>query len=330
MARRWWLLRSWRWCATSQQSAKARRRLVAILGATGTGKSEVAIALAEALDGEVINTDAYQVYRGMDIGTAKVAPEQRARVPHRLVDIADPSDHLSLSRFLDLATETLAETWQQGRLPVLAGGSGQYVWAVVEGWQPPRVPPDPALRAELEALAEVEGPEVVHARLLAIDPEAAGRLDPRNARRNIRALEVVMRTGKTLAACQARTPIDAEVLVIGLRLDREALYARLDARVDAMLDAGFVAEVEGLRAAGLGDAVPVRGATGYREIGAYLDGEISLEEAIQRTKHAHHRLVRRQGAWFKDTDERIRWLEAGPSAAGDAVALVRGRLANEP
>jgi tRNA dimethylallyltransferase len=259
----------------------------------------------------------------MDIGTAKVPAEERARVPHYLIDIVEPSDHLTLARFLDFANAALDDVWSRGRLPVLAGGSGQYVWALIEGWQPPRVPPDLALRAELEAVAEAAGPEVLHDRLAALDPEAAAKLDRRNGRRIIRALEVVMRTGKTLAMCQARTPIDADVFVIGLRLDRENLYARLDARVDTMLEAGFVAEVEALRAAGYGNAFPVQGGTGYREIGAYLDGEYDLDEAVRRTKNAHHRLVRRQSAWFRDADPRIHWLDAGPGAPAEAADAVR-------
>jgi tRNA dimethylallyltransferase len=276
----------------------------------------------------VISTDAYQVYRGMDIGTAKVSASERSRVPHHLIDIVEPSDHLTLARFLDYANEALADVWSRDRLPVLAGGSGQYVWALIEGWQPPRVPPDLELRADLDAVAAAEGPEVLHDRLAALDPEAAEKLDRRNARRIIRALEVVMRTGKTLAMCQARTPIDADVFVIGLRLDRETLYARLDARVDAMLDAGFVAEVEALRAAGYGESRPVEGGTGYREISAYLDGEYELDEAVRRIKNAHHRLVRRQAAWFRDSDPRIHWIDAGTSTAAEAVEAVRAWLAH--
>jgi len=263
----------------------------------------------------------------MDIGTAKVPAAERARARHHLIDIVAPDEHLTLARFLDLAAEALADIWSRGSLPVLAGGSGQYAWALIEGWQPPRVAPDAALRAELEAVAEAEGPEAVHARLAALDPEAAARLDPRNARRVIRALEVVMRTGKTLAACQARQPIDADVLVIGLRLGRDALYARLDERVEAMMAAGLVEEVKRLREQGFGDSRPLRGAAGYREISAFLDGEYDLAEAVRRTKNAHHRLVRRQAAWFRDSDQRIHWIEAGNSAPAEAVEITRSWLA---
>jgi tRNA dimethylallyltransferase len=304
----------------------ARRPLVAIVGATATGKSDAAIAVAEACAGEVLSIDAYQVYRGMDIGTAKLSPDARARMPHHLIDIADPADPLTLARFLDAAHLALGGVWSRGRLPVMAGGSGQYVWALLEGWQVPRVEPDPALRSELEALAQDKGTAALVDRLAALDPEAAGRLDPGNPRRLIRAIELVASTGRSLAACQTRSPIDAEVLVLGLRLPREELYARLDARTDAMFAAGFVEEVRSLRAAGKGETQPVRGGVGYKEVSAYLDGDYDLAEAVRRMKNANHRLVRRQNAWFKDDDARIRWVDAGPDAATSCVDAVRAWL----
>ena len=300
-----------------------RRRLIAVVGATATGKSEVAVAIAEALDGEVVSTDAYQVYRGLDIGTAKAGPALRNRVPHHLIDIAEPSPPMTLALFLEAANKVLDDIWSRNRLPVLAGGSGQYVWALLEGWQVPRVEPNPALRTELEALAATGGPEALRERLAALDPQAAAAIDVANTRRVIRAIEVISSTGRTLAACQTRQPIDAETLVIGLRLPREQLYQRLDARTDAMYEAGFLDEVQALRARGYGDTSALRGGVGYKEVSAYLDGEYDLEEAIRRHKNANHRLVRRQNAWFKDTDQRIHWLEAGPDASSQAVELAK-------
>ena len=300
-----------------------RRPLVAVVGATATGKSDVAIALAEALDGEVVNADAYQVYRGLDIGTAKVSAAVRARVPHHLIDITDPPTPMTLALFLEAAQAALEDIWGRKKLPVLAGGSGQYVWALLEGWQVPRVEPDPALRAELEALAADGGAAALRARLAALDPEAAASIDAENKRRVIRAIEVVSSTGRPLAACQTRVPIDADVLVLGLRLSREALYDRLDARTDSMYAAGFVQEVERLRALGYADTPAVRGGVGYKEVSAYLDGYYDLAEAVRRHKNANHRLVRRQNAWFKDYDLRIRWIDAGPDASREAVEAAR-------
>jgi tRNA dimethylallyltransferase len=305
----------------------SRPPLVAVVGATATGKSDAAIAIAEALEGEVVNTDAYQLYRGLDIGTAKVDAATRARVRHHLIDVTEPDGPLTLARYLDLATAAIEDVWAQGKLPVLAGGSGQYVWAIIEGWQVPRVPPDLELRAELEALGQQEGPEAVHARLVAADPEAAARLDPRNLRRIVRALEVVTRTGLPLAACQTRRPIDADVLVVGLRLPRDEHYRRLDERAEAQFAAGLLDEVRRLRQEGYGEAPPLRGGIGYKEVSAYLDGEYDLDEALRRTKNANHRLVRRQGAWFKPDDPRITWIEGGEGAGERAVSAVQAWLA---
>jgi tRNA dimethylallyltransferase len=303
-----------------------RKPLIAVVGATATGKSDVAIAIAEAVGGEVVNTDAYQVYRGLDSGTAKLAPEQRARVPHHLIDIAAPAEPLTLALFLEAAKGVLYDVWARGRVPVLAGGSGQYLWALIEGWQVPRVEPNPALRAELEALVASAGLDALRQRLDALDPEAARTLDMSNTRRVIRAIEVISGTGRPLAACQTREPIDADVLVLGLRMDRDALYERLDARTDAMYERGFVAEVQSLRARGLGETSAVRGGVGYKEVSAYLDGQYDLAEAIRRHKNANHRLVRRQNAWFRPGDERIRWLEAGEGAAQAAAEAAMGWL----
>jgi tRNA dimethylallyltransferase len=224
-----------------------------------------------------------------------------------------------------MAQAAIDGVWSHGRLPVLAGGSGQYVWALLEGWQVPRVPPDQRLRAELDAVAVREGAAALQARLRELDPEAAERLDPQNARRLIRAIEVVTRTGMPLAACQTRSPIDAEVLVIGLRLPRDEQYARLDERTDAMYAAGLVAEVERLRG-GIGEAGPVRTAVGYKEVSQHLDGAFDLAEAVRRHKNANHRLVRRQGAWFREDDPRISWFDAGPGVASEVVTMVSAWL----
>ena len=301
-------------------------RLVAVVGATATGKSALAVTIAAAFGGEVVSADAYTLYRGLDIGTAKAVAAARGGVPHHLIDVADPDERLTLAGYLDATQAALADIWARGCLPVLAGGSGQYVWALLEGWTVPRVPPDPALRAELEALAATDGPEAVRRRLAAVDPEAAGRFDGRNRRRLIRAVEIVEASGLPLAACQTRRPLDAAVLILGLRSPRDVLYDRLDGRVEAMFRDGLVAEVEGLRAAGWTDAAPVRDGMGYREVGAYLDGEISLETAIERTKTAHHRLVRRQANWFKEDDPRIEWLAADAAAVPAAIDRVRAWL----
>lgn len=306
-----------------------RPKILAIVGATATGKSALAIELAERFDGEIISIDAYAVYRGMDIGTAKPSADERARVPHHLIDVNDPDETMTLARFLEEAHAALEDIWARGRLPVLAGGSSQYLWALLEGWQVPRVAPDLALREELEALAVEAGPLAVHERLAAVDPEAAARLDAYNTRRVIRALEVVTCTGLPLSVCQTRNAIDADVLILGLRIEREEHVRRLDQRVDAMFANGFVVEVEGLRASGYGSATPVRGGVGYKQIGAYLDDQSDLSEAIQRTKFANHKLARNQAAWFKPDDVRIEWLDALANPLAIATDRVERWLAFE-
>ncbi|HXH21558.1 MAG TPA: tRNA (adenosine(37)-N6)-dimethylallyltransferase MiaA [Dehalococcoidia bacterium] len=298
-----------------------RRPLVAIVGQTATGKTEAAVAVALAAGGEVVGADAFQVYRGMDIGTAKPSPAQRRLVPHHLVDVLEPDEELSLARYLDLARAALEDIWARHKVPIVCGGSGQYVWALLEGWEVPRVAPDRELREALERFAAEHGAEALHARLAQADPDAAARIDYRNVRRVVRALEVIERDGRPLSACRARHPVDAEVLVLGLRCPRADLHARIDRRVEEMYAAGLVQEVERLRAAGYGEARPVRSGIGYREAGLYLDGVISLEEAIARTKIATHRLARNQAAWFKESDPRIHWLDAGGGAADRCVSM---------
>ncbi len=297
--------------------------LVAIVGATGTGKSDAAVAIATALDGEIVNADAYQLYLGLDIGTAKVDAETRGRVPHHLIDVASPDESMTLAAYLQLAQEALAGIWARRKLPVLAGGSGQYVWALLEGWQVPRVAPDLDLRRELEAVAAQHGVAALRSRLASLDPDAAARLDTNNPRRLIRAIELVSHTGLPLAACRTRHPIDADVLIIGLQLERDILYQRLDQRTDAMYTSGFLDEVRRLRELGYGETSAVRGGVGYKEASLYLDRTLDLPEAMRRHKNANHRLVRRQSAWFKPDDPRISWMEAGTDAPLSCVVLVR-------
>ncbi len=297
--------------------------LVAVVGATGTGKSEVGIALAREFDGEVVSVDAYQIYRGLDIGTAKIKDPGRTAVVHHLLDIVEPDQPFSLALFLEAAQEALADIWAREKLPILAGGSGQHIWALLEGWQVPRVPPNLELRQKLDALAATSGPGALVSELAALDPDAARQLDPRNPRRLIRAIEIVSQTDESLARSQRREALDARVLILGLSLPRAALFERLDLRVDQMFAEGFVSEIELLRRRGFGDSRPIHGGVGYRQISAYLDGEFGLGEAIRRTKNAHHRLARRQSGWFRQEDSRIRWLMANSQASNEAKAATR-------
>lgn len=296
---------------------QAAQRLLAIVGPTATGKSSLAIRLAERLGGEVVNADSLQVYRGMDIGTAKPSQEEQARVRHWLIDVADPDEPFSLGRYLDLAGEALRDCWPRGRLPILTGGTGQYVWALLEGWQVPRVAPDPELRARLEALLEQEGPERLAEELTQIDPGYAASIDLRNPRRVIRALEVHQSAGQAPPSSPARVAPDFAWLAIGLTCPREELYRRIDARVDAMIAAGLAAEVRALQEHGYPADLPAMSSIGYRQMCRQIAGELPLEEAIAQMKTETHRLARMQHNWFRRNDDRIHWIDA---AAGDPFA----------
>jgi tRNA dimethylallyltransferase len=298
-------------------------RLVAVVGATATGKTALAIALARRLDGEIINADSRQVYRDMDIGTAKPTREEQTAARHWLIDVAAPNETFTLARFLDLASVAASDITARGKLPIVAGGTGQYVWALLEGWRVPRVAPDRALRAELETLAAERGADALHAMLRDADHVSADAIDARNVRRVIRAIEVTRATGRPFSAWQTKEPGASDAHIIGLQMDRASLYTRIDARVDAMLERGFVREVE-LLASRVGCDAPAMSGIGYRQICEFLAGETTLAAAIARIKTETHRLARMQQTWFRADDGRITWLDAtAPNLADDAAAVVR-------
>ena len=299
--------------------------LVCVVGPTAVGKTALTVSLAQRFGGEVINADSRQVYREMTIGTAKPTDVEQSAVPHHVVDILEPSESFGLALFLEHASEALRDIRGRGRLPIVCGGTGQYSWALVEGRRVPAVPPDPEFRAGLEAEAERLGAEALHRRLAAVDPARAAALDARNVRRVIRALEIHHATGQRPSEWQPAAEAPASnALVLGLTMPRDALYRRIDERVDRMMQDGFLREVEGLAEAGFPMGEGPLDSPGYRELGQYLSGSLSLDEAVQRTKTQTHRLARRQYAWFKLTDPRILWLcamdPALPERAAEAVS----------
>lgn len=296
--------------------------LVLITGPTAVGKTETAIRLAERLDGEIVSADSRQLYRGMDIGTAKPTPAELARAPHHLIDVADPDENWSLSVFQEAAREAIAGIHARGKLPLLVGGTGQYVRAVVEGWQPPRTEPDPRLRAALEAWAAETGSEELHRRLRQLDPEAAGNIDYRNLRRTVRALEVILTTGRRFSDQRRQGPSPYRLLTLGLNRPRPELYARVDRRIEAMIEQGLVDEVRRLLAIYPPD-LPAFSAIGYREIVDHLLGQISLDEAVIRIKHNTRVFIRRQANWFKPGDPAIHWFEAGEDHLELMINLVQ-------
>jgi len=298
------------------------RTLIAIVGATATGKTSLGIELALRFDGEIVGADSRQVYRHMDIATAKPTVEERSRARHHLVDVADPGEPFSLGRWLELAQAALEDIWSRGKQPLLVGGSGQYVWALLEGWRVPRVPPQPQLRAEMER----RPPEALFDELRRVDPQAAAAIDGRNLRRVVRALEVYAATGKPLTFWRTKEPPEFDSLILGLRLPRDELYRRIDERVEGMVRRGLVDEVRRLLDMGYGRELPSMSGIGYAEISAYLAGEMDQPTAVARIKTGTHRLARHQNSWFKESDPRIRWIEASEGALEEATRLVESEL----
>lgn len=283
--------------------------LIAIVGPTAAGKTALSLDLAEALNGEIVSADSRQIYRGMDIGSAKATPAEQARVPHHLLDLVDPDQVLTLAEYQQLAYRAIDDIHARGQLPLLVGGSGQYVAAVLEGWRIPEVAPQPDLRAQLAADAAAHGAEALHARLAALDPAAAARIDYRNIRRVIRALEVCIVTGRPISELQGKEPPPYSIGRIGVTRPRPILYERIDRRVDAMIEAGLVEEVRRLADAGYDWNLPAMTGLGYRQIGLYLRGEATLDEAIALVKQVTRRFVQQQYNWFPLDDPAIRWLD---------------------
>lgn len=298
------------------------RRVVAIVGPTAVGKTALSLELAARFDGEIVSADSRQIYCGMDIGTAKVTGDERARVKHHLIDVVRPDESLTLAQFRDMATAALNDIWSCGRLPFLVGGTGLYVRALLEGWAVPEVPPNDALRKRLYARAEREGAESLHGELKEIDPAAAETIDARNVRRVVRALEVCIETGRRISDLQTREDPNYATLWLGLTMPRTRLYNRIDERVDRMVDTGLVDEVRGLLEQGYSQDMPAMSGLGYRQIAAYLQGACTLDEAVVLIKRQTRRFVRQQYNWFRLDDSRIHWLDASDDSQPQAEALV--------
>ena len=303
--------------------SKNSPKLIVILGPTAVGKTEIAICLAERLDGEIVSADSRLFYRGMDIGTAKPSVEERARVPHHLIDIAAPDQIWSLALFQRVAHQVIREIHARGHLPFLVGGTGQSIRAVVEGWRIPPAPPDPRLRQALERWAEEIGAQGLHQRLAILDPKAAEQIDYRNLRRTVRALEVILRTGQPFSSQRLRHTSPYQTLLLGLRRPRAELYARVDARIEAMIAGGFEEEVRALLQKGYSPDLPTLSAIGYREMIAYLKGEMSLDEAKILMKRRTRQFIRRQANWFREDDSRIRWFTVNENIVEEMERAIR-------
>ncbi len=283
--------------------------LIVIVGPTAVGKTSTAVRLCADFQGEIVSADSRQIYRGLDIGAAKPTLQEQAAAVHHLIDVVDPHQVLGLAEYQKMSYAAIDEVLSRSRVPFLVGGTGQWVRAVLEGWGVPRVPPDDALRAELEAEAERAGSRALHARLAAVDPAAAARIDHRNLRRVIRALEVYLNTGLPISQQQRAQPPPYRILQIGLTMPRHMLYARVDARLERMLTEGLLAEVRALVERGYGLNLPAMSGLGYRQIGLHLAGQISLDEAVQLIKKETRRFIRQQYNWFRLDDPAIHWFD---------------------
>jgi tRNA dimethylallyltransferase len=301
--------------------------LILLVGPTAVGKTELAIQLAGRLNGEIVSADSRLFYRGMDIGTAKPTHEERARVPHHLIDIANPDETLSLVVFQGKAHETIAAIHKHGKLPFLVGGTGQYIRAVTEGWTPPEVVPDQRLRDILERLAlrhiegikDEGGANWLHDKLKLVDPDAAGKIDARNMRRTIRALEVIFTTGKRFSEQRSQSDSPYHLITIGLARPRSELYERIDQRIEAMFANGFVDEVKGLLEKGYSPTLPGMSAIGYRECIRVVKGELTEEQAKTEMRRVTRIFVRRQANWFKESDLHIKWFNPNQGKAVEQV-----------
>ena len=311
------------------------RPVVAVVGLTATGKSDLAVALALALDGEVINADASQLYRGMDIGTAKLSPQARGGVPHHLLDVLDVRDEASVAVYQREARRAFDDVRSRGRVPVLVGGSGLYVRAALDTLEFPGT--DPQVRARLEREAEASGGPAMHARLAQQDPDAAARILPGNVRRVVRALEAIEVTGRPFSATLPTHTYAVAAVQLGLRAPRDAVDRRITERVDAMWAAGLVEEVRRLEVRGLRQGRTASRALGYAQVLSFLAGQCTEAQARDDTVRGTRRFARRQASWFR-RDPRVRWLdvevgefgevsefgEAGPDLREAALAALAG------
>lgn len=299
-----------------------RLPLAVLLGPTAVGKTDLAIQLANRLEGEIISADSALLYRGMDIGTAKPTPEKRAQVPHHLIDVTDPDQPWSLTLYQRAAHRAIKDIQTRGRLPFLVGGTGQYIRAIIDDWRIPSVKPDRQLRQVLENWTIEIGRDGLHTRLAIIDPNAAAKIDHRNLRRTIRALEVIFRSGERFSDQRLYGKSSYYAIQIGINLPRPELYARIDTRINAMLDAGFVNEVKKLLSKYSPD-LPAFSAIGYKEISDYLLGKITLDQAVTIIKKRTRQFVRRQANWFKEDDPQIHWFQMGSDSYTEIESLLR-------
>jgi len=305
-----------------------KAQLIVIVGPTAVGKTSASIELAQRLNGEIVSADSRLLYRGMDIGTAKPTTEEMGNVPHHLIDVADPDEIWSLAVYQREAYRIIEDIQARGKMPLLVGGTGQYIRSIIEGWRIPPQRPDYDLREALNHWAYAIGAESLHKRLERLDPDAARLIDYRNLRRTVRALEVIFKTGERFSDLRRKQECPFDPIILGITRPREELYQRIDHRIALMLEEGLVDEVKGLMDSVYSPDLPTMSAIGYGEIIQYLQNEITLEEASVLIKRNTRTYVRRQTNWFKPGDERINWFFASENLVEEMLTIIR-RLIND-
>jgi len=287
----------------------AKKKLLVIIGPTAVGKTKLSIEMAKRYNGEIISGDSMQIYRGMDIGTAKITKKEMESIPHYLIDIKEPYESFSVAEFQQLVRAKIDEIAEKGKLPIIVGGTGLYIQAVIYDYQFSDVPGDESLRRKLEEKAKEIGNEALYKELMEIDPESAAQIHPNNIRRVIRALEIFQLTGKTMKEYQSAQQPDLlyKTALVGLTMEREKLYERINSRVDVMVAEGLLAEVKSLYEQGIRDCQSIQ-AIGYKEIYDYLEGRESLEDAVDQLKQNSRRYAKRQLTWFRNKMD-VKWFD---------------------
>lgn len=290
-----------------------KQKLIVLIGPTAVGKTKLSIELAKHFNGEIISGDSMQVYKGMDIGTAKITREEMEGIPHHLIDIKEPDEGFSTAEFQELVRSKINEISSRGRIPMIVGGTGLYIQSVIYDYHFTDAPSDPAFRSMLETEADAHGPDYLHERLKLADPESANRIHPNNVRRVIRALEIIHCTGRTASELQENQSPELlyDTALIGLTMERELLYKRIDLRVDLMLEQGLLEEVKYFYEQGLKDCQSIQ-AIGYKELYDYFDGKISLEAAVENLKQNSRRYAKRQLTWFRNKMN-VEWFDMSVS-----------------
>lgn len=312
----------------SREAENYKIPLIVILGPTAVGKTEIAVQLAERFNGEIVSADSRLFYRGMDIGTAKPTIQERMQVPHHLIDVADPDETWSLAWFQREATNIIRQIYENHHFPFMVGGTGQFVRSVIEGWKIPSVKPNDQMREVLSQWSKKVGAVELHLKLAILDPQAANAIDPSNVRRTIRAMEVVLSTGKRFSDLKKSGYTMVDPLLVGLTRPRAELYLRIDERITRMIATGFVDEVQHLLDRGYSPDLPTMSAIGYGELVAYIQGKLTLEEAIMLMKRRTRIFVRRQANWFKANDPEIHWFRVSNSTVEEVGKLIAKWIAS--